>query len=754
MLKPVTTEEELRILLDWRNRPEVRSRLFTSHVIAWEEHWAWWQQVRNSDRQRVLWYCDASGQPAGVANFYNIDPVARQCYWGFYLAPMVNASQRLRDWLELEREALAYAFSTLHCEQVKDETFAFNREVLDIHRRFGFQQTGTWQRDKDGQLQTVIEMTVTRAAFLARTGAQLSSMPCAEVPDGPCFALLGSANWDLAARLLVDMAGQRLGGILNNRTPPFGQYRQQLLDPAPSWHQRLDYAVFCERFEDLAGLPKNRNDADVLEVFQAQFQDYLELIRQLRTKLKAVFVLVELQPVQWQWRERLRDSALDAVVMAANASLRELASQLDDCLILALGRLLDEAGLEQADPGKYWHLGRLPYARDFTRRWVQELCGLMLNQRGLTARALVLDLDNTLWGGVLGDIGLAGLQLGPEYPGALFLDLQHWLRQLQARGMLLCACSKNDPDLALEAIDRHPWMQLRAADFTAMRVGWRDKPGYLIEIANELGLGLGSLCFIDDHPAERAEMRALLPEVWVPELPADPGQWPAFLTSYPALRTSALTEADRQRVQSYRQRAVAQCEAARYGSREDFLRSLAMRLGIEPYGPGNQERVTQLIAKTNQFNLSGRRYLAGALRELIRLGGRVLALRLADRLGLDDIIGVLVLAPPQDGAETWIIDNLVISCRVLGRGVEQAAAAWVMTPVRAWGGQRLLGRFRLSPRNGMAADFYARLGFQALADGELWSFSLQNAWPQPPDWIDINADGLGLPAVSSHSLLV
>jgi FkbH-like protein len=331
-----------------------------------------------------------------------------------------------------------------------------------------------------------------------------------------------------------------------------------------------------------------------------------------------------------------------------------------------------------------------------------------------------VDLDDTLWGGVVGEVGAGGITIGVEGVGLAFADLQRELLRLQHHGVLLVMCTKNDPEYALAAFD-HPEMILRREHFVAERVNWRDKATNLREMARELGLGLDAFVLLDDNPRERDWVRQALPQVVVPELPDDPTERPAFVARIPSFATLAVTDDDRRRTASYY--AQGERRQAQSGARsfDDYLASLDQRVTLEPLSERTLPRAAQLCQKTNQFNLLTRRHTQGDLERMLADPAHdVLTVSVADRFGDSGITGVTVVRIVDDQAE---IDTLLLSCRVLGRRVEDAVLAVLVRRARERGARTLCGRYAPTERNGQVATFYPERGFAPVGENT-WALDL------------------------------
>jgi FkbH-like protein len=340
-------------------------------------------------------------------------------------------------------------------------------------------------------------------------------------------------------------------------------------------------------------------------------------------------------------------------------------------------------------------------------------------QRGRSRKCLVLDLDNTLWGGVVGDVGVDGLVLGEGSAGGeAFLELQRYAKQLKERGVILAVCSKNDPVIAAKAFADHPEMLLRPGDIAAFVANWNDKAANLRVIAEQLNIGLDSLVFVDDNPAERARVREALPMVAVPELPPDPGQYVRCVAAGGYFEAVSFTAEDAQRAEQYAANAQREALRGQAQSMEDFLRGLQMTVTYGPVAPVDLARATQLINKTNQFNTTGRRYAAEEVARVARDPTQIiLQFRLADRLGDNGLVSVMILRPDPVDAAAMEIDTWVMSCRVFGRQLEDEAMNIAVEAALGRGARTVRARYLPTERNGVIADLYRNLGFDAAPGG-------------------------------------
>ena len=335
---------------------------------------------------------------------------------------------------------------------------------------------------------------------------------------------------------------------------------------------------------------------------------------------------------------------------------------------------------------------------------------------GLAKKIVVCDLDNTLWGGVIGEDGLTGIALGPASPaGEAYVALQEYLLELKRRGVLLAVCSKNNPDDARLPFTEHPHTRLRLEDFAAFFANWSDKAENMRAIAAQLALGLDSFVFLDDNPVERAWVRSQCPEVVVVELGPTPFGYVRDLDRGRYFQTVGLSDEDRGRSDMYRQTAAREELRTAYGSLEEFLEQLDMRASAVAVTTANIGRVTQLVNKTNQFNLTTRRYTESQIARLAAdHAGWARAFRLADRFGDYGLIGVVLCVTAA--RDSWEIDTWLMSCRVLGRRMEHFMFDQLCDAARAAGITSIVGVYRPTAKNKQVADLFTRLGFRAMAD--------------------------------------
>ena len=324
-------------------------------------------------------------------------------------------------------------------------------------------------------------------------------------------------------------------------------------------------------------------------------------------------------------------------------------------------------------------------------------------------KCLILDLDNTLWGGVLGEEGINGIQIGGDYPGKAFLYFQEALSALSKEGIILSVCSKNNEEDVFEAWEQNPFMVLRKKDFVAIRINWNDKASNIVELSKELNIGLDSMVFIDDNPAERELVKQTLPMVAVPDFPKQAYMLPQFFMQLVReyFEVYEITGEDKKKTEQYKANAERTREQAKFLNFEDFLRSLEIKIELQKVDSFNISRIAQMTQKTNQFNLTTQRYSEADVRQLLDNQWKIYCIRVSDKFGDNGITGAVFITDNS-------IENILLSCRILGKGIETAFIKFVFKLLVEDGVSALEAKFIPTLKNRQVADFYDRLGFSVM----------------------------------------
>jgi FkbH-like protein len=418
-------------------------------------------------------------------------------------------------------------------------------------------------------------------------------------------------------------------------------------------------------------------------------------------------------------------TSLRSTITVLNANVVTATRERTGVLIHDIEAVASWVGRRQFFDERAWDLWKLPCSLEHLPRIAKSIADVLLAFRGRVVKCVVADLDNTLWGGVIGDDGLEGIELSTHGGGAgeSFVRLQLYLRQLRRRGILLAVCSKNDEAAALMPFVHHPDMVLKRDDISVFVANWDDKAAGIRRVRDELNIALDSIVFLDDNAFERNLVRELLPEVIVPELPEDPSSVVAFLSELNLFETTSLSKEDLQRALQYQREAERRESATRCASVQEFLQSLDMQMVVARFDRFQVPRIAQLMQRSNQFNLCTRRLSETECSALMRSAAFIpLYATLADRFGDHGLISVVVLEQQQD---TLIIRDWLMSCRVLARGVEQFLMNHVVAEARQLGLTSVIGEYIPTAKNGMVRDFFQQFGFTRLSTpGDKWMLNV------------------------------
>ncbi len=512
---------------------------------------------------------------------------------------------------------------------------------------------------------------------------------------------------------LLQIAALRQGIALEIHEGPFGQYQQEVLNPSSVTYAFKPDFLLLAVDERETNLPNHC--AQPLEAVEKEMARWRSLWQHAEENSTATIIqhnfALSPEDALGHLGSRLAGSRY-RMLQELNRRLAEEAGE--NVLVLDCDRIAGTFGKERWFDPRYWLLSRQAVALDALPLLARHTAALLAARLGLSRKCLVLDLDNTLWGGTVGEDGVSGLQIGDGPKGEAYLAFQEYLRALKSKGIVLAVCSKNDEAAAKAPFEKHPRMLLRLDDFAAFVANWRPKPENLISISRTLNLGLDSFVFLDDNPAERLAMRRALPAVETPALPDDPALYVRALNRTLLFETAVLTEEDRRRAEQYAARAKADEARASAGSLADFYSSLKMQAIIEPISPEQLLRVVQLLGKTNQFNLTTRRHSLGTVSEFLKDPSCVhFTARLRDCFTDHGLVALLIAFVH---GETLSIDTWLMSCRVIGRTLEFEMLRYLCEKGRERGCRSIRGLYIPTEKNGLVRDLFSDLGFRLIEE--------------------------------------
>lgn len=586
-------------------------------------------------------------------------------------------------------------------------------------------------------------------AALAKLAGQAKARGLSLAPLQPYrLALLSNSTTAYLAPAITATA-LRHGIVLECIEAGYGQIMQEVLSSDSLINRARPDAVLLAL--DWRGLPlklSTGNGKEAAAGVEAAV-DYLRAIQSaVHRNSGALCIFQTLAPPAetiFGSMDRLVAGTLQQILLETNRAIEGMVRE-SNCLLLDIASLSATVGLAQWYSPVQWNLAKIPFAQNCVPIYAEHVCRLLAAIRGRTRRCLVLDLDNTLWGGVIGDDGPGGIRLGQGDPvGEAYVEFQKYLLALRERGVVLAVSSKNDDHTARIPFRDHPEMLIREEHIAVFQANWDDKATNIQAIATHLNLGLESLAFVDDNPFERELVRRSLPQVAVPELPEDPAFYTRTLAAAGLFESINFTDEDRQRAEYYSGNAQRAKLQSRAGDIDTYLASLQMQISFQPFNEPGRSRITQLINKSNQFNLTTRRYTEAEVAALESDSGVfTLQIRLSDIFGDNGMIGVILCrtAPEND----WEIDLWLMSCRVLGRGVERMALREILRHARRQRIRNLIGQYIPSGRNKLVERHYETLSFVLMdreADGRSkWKLTVEGAEPEAAP-MQVSSSGFG-----------
>ncbi|MBE3014061.1 HAD-IIIC family phosphatase [Microbispora sp. NEAU-D428] len=625
-----------------------------------------------------------------------------------------------------------------------------------LARLRGLHRDGTLAERFDEVGPLLAAMSAEDAARAARLLARADLDAARELhPRLPAVRVTVTGHGTLEA-LRVALVGElaRHGYVPSVRLTGFGSYVFELGDPGSELYAGKPDVVVCvldhATVFDEVGVPFTVEDVE--RVLAGKLALWRGLAARYGESGSGALVLNTV-PLPRLWQARLLDhrsrARLGAAWRRANAELLELGASAERVVVVDVDPLLSSA-TELSDPRFETYAGA-HLSDGLLGAYARELGHLVRARTGRARKVLALDLDGTLWGGILGDDGVEGIEVGHGPRGEAFRRFQGVAKQLASQGVLLAAVSKNDRDTVLAALRDHPGMLLREDDFVRILADWSPKPVNLRALTEGLNLGGDSVVFADDSVHECAAVAAELPETVVVHLGDDPALHAVTLLADGWFTTTEITAEDRARTRRYHEEAARSEFLAAAGSAEEFLAGLDVSVRLAPAEPGETARLSQITLRTNQFNLTTERLSPEEVRERAeRPGSRVLAISAADRFGSNGVVGAVFLRARPEGL---VIENFLLSCRVFSRGIEQAVLSAVLHAAREAGFAEVHGRYLPTAKNGKVRDLYPHYGFAPVEEGAWFVHDLGEIVGVPAH-LTLHAEGRVVPEASPEALTI
>lgn len=540
--------------------------------------------------------------------------------------------------------------------------------------------------------------------------------------------------------------GYANGFLIDFYQTGFGAFRQEILDSGSGLYQMpVDLVILAVEGEDWQPdsyarySPINSNRSLNIDNFKGELS---ALLNKFRIYSQTTILIHEFSQPNFNVLgivDSLIENGQSCQVRELNDTLRQVCKQYADAYVLSYDTLVSRIGHDRWYDQRMKHYAKFPLTQEAVGALAREYMKYLRALKGLFRKCLVLDLDNTLWGGVIGEEGLDGIKLGPTYPGNAFVEFQQHILGLHDRGVILAVASKNNPQDVEEVFAKHPSMVLARSDFSAFEVHWNSKSESINRIASLLNIGLNHLVFVDDNPAECEHVRMLLPEVTVIQLPSKPELYGKALLEDGWFDTLSISAEDVRRSALYEQRAHAEALRETSTDLEGFYRDLDMTVSFSPINEKNLARAAQLTQKTNQFNTTTHRYSEGEITKRIHdPNWSLVVVSVNDRFGDNGIVG-LVMAYLTD--KELVIDTFLLSCRVIGRTVESAMLAYLCEIASSLDANSIRGEIIPTQKNAPVRDIFERHGF--VSDGineagiSIWRFDCKSSKIAYPIWFKL-----------------
>lgn len=609
----------------------------------------------------------------------------------------------------------------------------------------------SWKRDghlgqQFAQLRTLLDR-VTDPSVLEKVGHVLKDVSLEQwepVSMKTCkIAVLSNFTCDSVPHYLRAY-GLRYGIWPTVYKADFNQYIYQLLNPESELYSFSPDITLCLLDEHALfdELDEEWGVDDVAKAAETKLEQLEQLIQTFSQHNSGMLVLNSV-PLSVERHQSVLDykskAKLSKEWRVFNAHLMGLAEKHKSVLVLDTEVLLPESGAKTLrDPRLSYYAG-MQLSEEILAAMTHEAIHVSRSLLGMTKKCMVLDLDNTLWGGIIGDDGLHGIQLGDDVPGKVYVDFQKNIKRLSKQGILLAINSKNEKKNVLEAFQNHPNMVIREDDCVMIVANWDPKHENILAMKKALNIGIDSFVFFDDSPFEREMVRRYTPEVTVPELPADPTGYVRTLLSGGWFNTIELTQEDQKRTEIYKQQAKREEYRTESSSLEEFLHGLEIEVDLFSPESFTLSRLTQLNMRTNQFNMTTRRYNESQMALMAKDDCyQIIGFQSRDRFGDNGIIGSVIMEKQkEDGKTNWWIRNFLMSCRVFSRGIETAVMHALLNQAREEGVTHVWGEYKPSPKNGIVKHFFTQHGFElAGMDGntQLFRHDLADIG-NCPDWI-------------------
>ncbi len=536
--------------------------------------------------------------------------------------------------------------------------------------------------------------------------------------------------------LIADFTINNLSGYLKNdlldlpmqtTIAPFNQVHQVLIDSSlECWSEKQEFAIVWTQPERVLKSFASfiNNEPIEIEVILAEVETFAQLLIKASERVETFFAVNWTIDLTLNYKGIVNTKSnhgIVDVVAKMNSLLASILNNYPSMYVLDSTKWIAAAGKMAYSP-KLWYLSKTPFHANVFAQASKDISSFIKNLSGIAKKLIITDLDNTLWGGVVGDIGSENLTLGGHNPlGEAFRDFQLAIKSIVNRGVVVAIASKNEEAVAMNAIENHPEMVLRKKDFVAWRINWDDKAKNILEIAQELNVGLDAILFLDDNPFERERVRNALPDVLVPDLPSDPMLYKHFLLQLDCFNSISSTSEDLKRTEYYVLEKQRKESKSDFSSVDDWLQSIDIKVKCEKLNDANLQRILQLLNKTNQMNLQTRRYSeVDLLNRSVENNQHFFSFKVKDNFGDAGLTGVIGLEIKN---EVLYVTDFVLSCRVIGRKIEETMLSVAIDCAIENGCKSVIAQYKESEKNKPCFDFFKTSGWKMHTNDFQWDVS-------------------------------
>ena len=521
----------------------------------------------------------------------------------------------------------------------------------------------------------------------------------------------------------------------------YNQYNQEILDTQSQLYQfqaNITFLILDTRsiLKDLWYSPYSIDEKARQNFIETKFQEIKNLIRVFLKNSNSKFIISNFTiPTKSNYGifETKLKFGFQKMISKLNENLQNYVRNLDSVYLFDMNGFVSKHGENNVFDPKQFLFGDIKISLDFIPYLTNDLMGYVIATLGISKRCIVLDLDNTLWGGIIGEDGFDGIKLGSDPAGKSFVEFQKCLLGLFHRGILLAINSKNNFDDAIEVIEKHPDMILKKEHFTSVKINWNDKVSNIKEISEEMNFGLDNFVFIDDDPINREFMKSSLPQVLTVDLPKDPSKYTQILEEMIEFNVLEITDEDKKRGLMYSQQKERKNFEKSSSNLQDFLKDMELKVTIKKADKFTIPRISQLILKTNQFNLTTKRYQLEEIQKFSEDNNMIVeCVQIEDKFGDNGITGAFIVQ--KSNSNEWILDTFLLSCRVMGREIEKSILSYIIEIAKKNNVKKLKAEFITTKKNKPIENFLPDCGFKK--DGNFWEISLNESFAKP-DFIKI-----------------